>query len=253
MKKLIAFIILCLFSSMAKTQPCTNTDEYFRKRHKIDGMTYGHPYTMFDRHNNQSLNQTLDKIRTKIKIEYDPLNPGPVYTAYLAVYNNAILAMPADNGLKTIGSTTTSYSQKAVWAKNNAFVFLVGLDASGRRLDSLDPTYSSRNAFRDRALTAFDNLTGKIQPHEPLTIYFSNTDDGNMQHHSRSLILWLQAYDFLKASAALPEMDNIKYFNNYDSDANKDWCSPRNKLRHLSRDLYQMSKGWLGMVAVVTT
>jgi hypothetical protein len=132
---LINAILLISFKTMA--QPCTDTEEYFRKRHKIDGMTYGHPYTIFDRHNGKSINQTLQNIRDKIISESNPQSVSrSLFKAYELLYQNATSAMPTDDGLRTVGSTATSYSQKAVWAKNNAFVFLVGLNASGQRLDS---------------------------------------------------------------------------------------------------------------------
>jgi hypothetical protein len=246
--KLIITILLVIISLELVAQPCTNTEEYLRKRHQINGMTNGHPYTIFDRHNGKSVMQTLNSIRENIM--KDILIEGALSEGYLKIYQNATSTMPTDDGLRTIGRTTTSYSQKAVWAKNNAFVFLVGLDASGRRLDSLDPTYSSRNAFRDRALKAFDSLTGIVIPHEPLTIYVSNTDDGNMQHYSRSLILWLQTYDLLKGAYEEDSL-RIKNRNPYgfgDADRNGPKCSPRQKLRQLTRDFYTRCKDLDGIV-----
>ena len=35
---------------LSYSQICTDIKELFRKRHTISGMTYGHPYTMFDGH-----------------------------------------------------------------------------------------------------------------------------------------------------------------------------------------------------------
>jgi hypothetical protein len=119
MKKIILFILLSVLIKQAKTQPCTKIDELNRKRHKVEGMTYGHPYTMFDRHNGLTLQQTIENIRNKIKSEKD-LDVKPVYSAYQAVYNNAILARPTDNGMSNAG-----VSALAQWAKNNAFVFLI--------------------------------------------------------------------------------------------------------------------------------
>jgi hypothetical protein len=48
LRVLILFFLFLQLNTHA--QPCTNTEEYFRKRHQIDRMTYGHPYTIFDRH-----------------------------------------------------------------------------------------------------------------------------------------------------------------------------------------------------------
>lgn len=246
--KLIFTLVLAIISLNLIAQPCTDTEEYLRKRHKIEGMTYGHPYTIFDRHNGKTIMQSLNSIRENIM--KDVLVEGSLSEAYLKIYQNATNSMPTDDGLRTVGSTETSYSQKAVWAKNNAFVFLIGLNAEGLKIDSIDPTYATRNAFKDRALKAFDSLTGTIQPHEPLTIYFSNIDDGNMQHYSRSLILWLQAYDLLKGAY---EEDSLRTKNRNpfgfgDADRNGPKCSPRQKLRQLTRDFYTRCKDLDGIV-----
>jgi hypothetical protein len=119
MKNFVILISLLFASTVVKSQPCTKIDELNRKRHKVEGMTYGHPYTMFDRHNGLTLQQTIENIRNKIKSEKD-LDVKPVYSAYQAVYNNAILARPTDNGMSNAG-----VSALAQWAKNNAFVFLI--------------------------------------------------------------------------------------------------------------------------------
>ncbi|MFN7313698.1 MAG: hypothetical protein ACK5UI_09480, partial [Bacteroidota bacterium] len=42
---------------------CTGYEELNRKRHKIDGGTYGHPYTTFDTKNGRSFEQTIKQIR----------------------------------------------------------------------------------------------------------------------------------------------------------------------------------------------
>jgi hypothetical protein len=49
-------LVLFLFTLELHAQEnCTGFEEWFRKRHTISGMTYGHPYTTFDRHNGLSL------------------------------------------------------------------------------------------------------------------------------------------------------------------------------------------------------
>jgi hypothetical protein len=67
----ISFIIIIAFAFSIKlnAQPCTDIEELFRKRHQVDGMTYGHPYTTFDRHNENyiDLDYTLEKIKKRIK------------------------------------------------------------------------------------------------------------------------------------------------------------------------------------------
>jgi hypothetical protein len=55
---LLTLLLLSLCLNFANAQICTDVEELFRKRHKISGMTYGHPYTMFDRHNGLTFDET---------------------------------------------------------------------------------------------------------------------------------------------------------------------------------------------------
>jgi hypothetical protein len=50
------FLIIAaiLILGTLKAQNCDAPDELFRKRHTIDGMIWGHPYTTFDRHTRYS-------------------------------------------------------------------------------------------------------------------------------------------------------------------------------------------------------
>ena len=131
----LVFFLLSLASTL-NSQPCTKVEELNRKRHKVDNMTYGHPYTMFDRHNNKIFQQTINDIRSIIKAEKS--NDGPIYSAYKLVYENASSTRPSDNGMSNEG-----VSALAQWAKNNAFVFLIGLNAQGLKIDSLDTTFAT--------------------------------------------------------------------------------------------------------------
>ncbi|MFN9115449.1 MAG: hypothetical protein ACK5XN_35790, partial [Bacteroidota bacterium] len=216
------------------------------KRHKIDGGTYGHPYTTFDTKNGRSFEQTIKQIRMIIIRER--VNE-PIRGTYQTLYNSANTSINTNNddGLINTTSGSNNYSQLAQWAKNNAFVFLIGLDGNGNYLDSTDPTGATRNAFKERALQGFENLSGHIPG---IHNWFNQFDMDDMQNWGRSLMLWLQCYDMLKASAALPELVNSSrnYYNNFDSDKNKSKCSPRNKLRALMRDFYINCKGSGGIV-----
>ncbi len=58
--KLLLFILFIGIKLMA--QNCDAPDELFRKRHTIDGMTWGHPYTTFDRHNNLLLDMLAQRM-----------------------------------------------------------------------------------------------------------------------------------------------------------------------------------------------
>lgn len=164
MKKLICFIVISLLlKSSVIAQSCHDVKELLRKRHTISGMTYGHPYTMFDRHNKLSLDSMISNIR--IRINEEKSKDGPLFKAYLKIYTNAISNMPTDDGIMNINNKTPS--KLAIWAKNNAFVFLIGLDGNGKLLDSLTYT-ASRDSFRDRAKDAFNYLKGKVEPHASL-------------------------------------------------------------------------------------
>jgi hypothetical protein len=58
------FIVLLVIGKLAFAQSSTNTDELYRGRHIIGGMNYGHPYTIFDRHNGVvTFMQAIIKIR----------------------------------------------------------------------------------------------------------------------------------------------------------------------------------------------
>ncbi|NDC31181.1 MAG: hypothetical protein EBZ58_09660 [Bacteroidetes bacterium] len=65
---LLKLLLVILPSSIASSQNCTDVKELFRKRHIISEMTYGHPYTTFDRHNAnyKNLDNAIDNIRKNI-------------------------------------------------------------------------------------------------------------------------------------------------------------------------------------------
>lgn len=94
MKKIILFFVLILLIKQPKAQPCTKIDELKRKRYKVEGMTYGHPYTTFDRHNVLTLQQTIENIRNRIKYNKD-LDNKPLYTAYKELHERAIKSRPS--------------------------------------------------------------------------------------------------------------------------------------------------------------
>jgi len=165
MKKQLVLLILVFLSLQLFAQPCTKVNELNRKRHQVNGMIYGHPYTTFDRHNGKTLPETIDIIRARIKREIGNKD-NSVLSAYKLIYNHANTYLPPNSGniqddglIKVVtgeggGSTP---SDRALWAKNCAFVMLIGLDGNG---DSL--SLSQRNAFKYKAIQAFDNLNGEI-------------------------------------------------------------------------------------------
>jgi hypothetical protein len=126
MKKIFITVLLSVLIFETFGQSCTDVEEWLRKRHTISNMTYGHPYTTFDRHNGLSLMDNIINIRKRIIQENVVNKEGPVFLAYQAIYANAKSPMPSDNGMSNAG-----VSELALWAKNNAFVFLVGMNANG--------------------------------------------------------------------------------------------------------------------------
>jgi hypothetical protein len=249
MKNLILFLISNLIFNLVFAQP----EELYRGRLKIEGGNYGHPYTTFDRYNgNLSFNQTINNIRDRIIREK---GDGPVFEAYSKLYNFAVDPMPADGGMKSIdGNGAEGPSRLALWAKCNAFVFLIGLDSAARWLDTTSygsiKSFTRRNEFRDRVF--FPNLSNNyVNAFSHLTDEMPNFySKGEIQFASRSLIHWLAAYDLLKASYEITELRaGYRYVWGFgDSDRNIFKSSPRNKLRKLTRDLYQLSTGWSGIV-----
>jgi hypothetical protein len=185
-------------------------------------------------------------------MEKDDINDEtkPIYSAYKKVYEYAESTKPTDDGIGSKSNNKyTGFSSLAVWAKCNAFVFLVGLDVNGHRIDSLDSLnllsnpsyYTLRKKYRDNALDALKHdLKGDA----------NNITLNELQHLDRSLILWLQTYDMLKAACELPDLTSkgIHPYAFGNSDANLYDCSPRNKLRRLTRELYMKSKGYFGIV-----
>ncbi len=263
--KYCLFLLIFLIENTCYSQHCTDVEELFRKRHKIANMTYGHPYTTFDRHVFKSFDVNLKNIRDRIINEnkqVDSLN-GPVYKAYQAIYNNVTPpnSMPTDNGMEA----NKVVSPLALYAKNCAFVFLIGLDGNGNPLDNGSST-AARNAFRDKALNAFENLDGEIDGdavspwayaipvYGPVILSYNVYNRevefySKMQGYTRSLIIWLQAYDLLKASYEDSLLRNAgrNPWGFGDADRNSGDCSPRNKLRKYTRDIYKYSEGDFGI------
>jgi hypothetical protein len=76
-----------------------------------------------------------------------------------------------------------------------------------------------------------------------------SSDNGHLQYQGKSLIMWLQAYDYLKSTSEIPILRNTNrgWYNN-DSDRNNGECSPRNKLRKTAKEFYWNSWGITGVI-----
>ena len=127
MKYFNATLLLLILSIGAYCQLGTKVKEFNRGRLQIAGSTYGHPYTMFDTHNGKSFEATIDSIKARIKKEKP--KEEPVFLTYKFIYEYIQNPMPSDNGMPN-----DAISALASWAKNNAFVMLVGLDGNGNEL-----------------------------------------------------------------------------------------------------------------------
>lgn len=139
MKRILQILLLIysLTINYSFCQPCTKLDELTRKTHSVDGKMYGHPYTTFDRHNGKYFSQTINLIRARIKREK---SDGFVYKSYKLIYDHANSNLPPnigniqDDGLikeVLVDGGGSSASERALWAKNCAFVMLIGLDGNG--------------------------------------------------------------------------------------------------------------------------
>ena len=61
--KLSLIALMLLLNTIIQAQDnCTGYDELNRKRHQIAGGQYGHPYTIFDRKNGLSFDETLNRV-----------------------------------------------------------------------------------------------------------------------------------------------------------------------------------------------
>jgi len=249
---LIALLSLTIMNVLG--QSCTDIKEYYRQRHQLGGV-YGSPYSMFDRHSGLSLDSMIANIRRRLIIG-DPNDN--VVKAYNNIYINAMEDRPTDDGM-----SNAAVSSLALWSKNNAFVFLIGFDRFGSFIDAGPSGNSIRNEFQTRALSGFEHLTGEIDSKEPgwgwwftgpIGYYIVNVSNEQkfltkIKLHSRSLTLWLQTYDLLKAANQVSDLNGrCHYTSNTDGDRNQSNCSPRNKLRKLTRDLYYYSEGKMGVI-----
>ncbi len=129
MKQYILTQILIFASLVLSAQLGTKVKEFNRGRLQIAGSSYGHPYTMFDKHNGKTFEETIKLVKARINLEFDTAFNLPVKESYKLIYTYSQLPMPSDNGMPY-----DAISALASWAKNNAFVMLVGLDGKGNDL-----------------------------------------------------------------------------------------------------------------------
>lgn len=226
MKK--SFTYLFLFLPIIVYCQCSYEEsvpfELYRGRYKPASMNYGNPYTMFNKRTpNWNLNNDLvNVIKNIVSSPYDRIKTKEI-TSYGALYKGIYNAAVSTDPGKCSWDAECSHSE---WVKQNAIVYLIGLvyttDSSGRdKFIYLEPNNPTRVAFALRAADGLSNLNPKIEP--------CNFGCNTITFKALNLILYLQAYDALKAAG---------YYRFGDGDRNGGDCSARNKLREYTRNLY---------------
>jgi hypothetical protein len=213
-------------------------EELFRKRVKEQGMRYGNPYTMFVRDDNFNKDTSLDQIRKNIN-NYKIVNRKFfIYSyadLYKGIYKSAIAAEP--NRCPEL--QVEEDCMHPAWVKNNAIVYLLELkyDTTDQGKDTLKPlSLSDKNWFFDRANQGLRNLN----PSVATCNWGASYGCKKVRNKAIQLVYYLQAYDLLKAGNGIAAYDGDR--NHSDGD-----CSPRNKLRKYTRDIYKYSEGDLGI------
>lgn len=214
-------------------------DELYRGRLKVEGMSYGNPYTLMDRRIFSDPNDGYKAIRTTLM---DDKNDVLRIDLYKVCYDFALQPMPSSGG-----NWERDYSRLAIWAKFNAFVFVIGIDPYNafQSLDVTDPSGSKRDSFALRTLQAFNHMDYRC-PSPPLDGFEGPVD--NLQFRCRELQYYLEAYDWLKGANADPDLAGRCPLPPYDEDRNSGYCSPRYRLRLFARNFYIAAKGILGPI-----
>jgi hypothetical protein len=183
-------------------------DEFVKNRLMGDGNFYGHPYTMFNkRMPNFNIQNELEYIRILIKKEASIIEKGSVYEAYEKVLALANTPKPAEVN----ADETDKFIKLAQWAKYNAFVLLIGLDAQGNPINT-EPYLNNVDA-------AFEHMN-----------YEGADDKENVAIFANSVLCWIQAYDLYKtyrrmADGSLP--------SDFDRNSGGE-CSICNKMRTMA-------------------
>jgi hypothetical protein len=145
-------VVLCLFllltsSTKSKAQSCRKPffgvpEELVRNRHKEPEMAYGHPYTIFNkRYSDFYLQREIDSIQKTIQLD------GNLKIFYSSIVN---YCNTTDEPEDLPPNRSADPSELAVWAKYNAFVLLIGIEADGSPINEevyLNRVYSAFNAM----------------------------------------------------------------------------------------------------------
>lgn len=138
-------------------------EELVKNRLMGDDQIYGHPYTMFNKRNPDfKIEVEVAYIRAQIQYEKSK-NPKPVYDVYFKILTEANSPRPADAN----ADATDDYSKLAVWAKYNAFVFVIGLDAQGNPMNT--------EPYLNNVYAAFEHMNYEGADDKENVAIFANT------------------------------------------------------------------------------
>ncbi len=241
LKKVICFAII-IFASLCYSKNASGQcyyhdesnppEELFRKRVREDGMRYGNPYTMFVRDDKFNKDTSLLQIRKNINNYIITDYEFKIYSyadLYKGIYKSAIAAEPD----RCPGLQEEQTCLHPAWVKNNAIVYLLELkyDTTEQGKDTLIPFEpEDKNRFFDRANQGLRNLNPNVQ----FCIWGASYGCKKVRNKAIQLVYYLQAYDLLKTGGGIAAYDGDR--NHSDGD-----CSPRNKLREFTRNLYVQS------------
>lgn len=241
MNKLIVILVAILATTnlfgqktqknIKKEQRHITQERYGTGQYKEDdGINYqNYPYTTFNRNTSLSFQDQLEVIRKAIKQGYnqDAAKRNDFSSIYSDIYNKVMNPIPwgssndangndYKDGLEDIGL--------AAWAKNAAFVYLIGLTADTMQISSNDLDGIGWNAEY-----VLQNICPEV-----------SEDQKDLINDSRRLIAMVQAYDLLKAG------------NRLQDDRNHDDLTVRDNIRLFARNLYRKTKGQWSVVRSLT-
>ncbi len=238
--------------------------ELNRGRLKREGALYGNPYTLMDRKKYPNPNDGFRAIRNNLK-NVDNRKLQDVYKSILAEASkslSSVLAAAESGDFKHAKSIKPS--PLAIWAKYNAFVFVIGLDSN---FNELAATSAKRLQYQTNALEAFRNMNCRVYGKDlksiltksPVlqylvmpTAFLHDWLDVNerLQGRALELIMYCEAYDWLKAAAQEDSLAaaNVAALPPYDWDRNGSKCLPRDNLRLFARNFFIAADGWFGTI-----
>ena len=187
---ILLFVLLSIVSLQAVTVVAPPNSSY--------GRWHAEYFRNADRLLLMTGNDVID-VRNRI-LQGDPLF-ADIYSNNFTDRDGGVIGGIYQNALSSPGSDR---SQRAVLAKNKAFVALIGIgvDPSGTLYLMSE---SEKNVFRDQALALlanFNQAAWSSQSRDLITMLSQINAVYDLQYRSRELICYLQAYDLLRPIGA---------------------------------------------------